>query len=72
VKILSFAIKYVNTANTNVETPKPISLDDHRRPVESTIFLTACQKHKLMGIANIATDTKGLSLHQSHTNCELN
>ena len=68
VKILSLAIKKVNKAKTNVETPKPTSLDDHRRPVESTKFLTAYQKHKLMGIANIATETNGLSSHHSQTN----
>ena len=72
VKILSLAMKKVSKAKTNVETPKPTSLDDHKSPVESTIFLTAYQKHKLMGIANIATETNGLSSHHSQTNWELN
>jgi len=72
VKILSLAIKNVSIANMRVETPKPIRREDHSWPVEETIFLTAYQKHKLIGIAYIATETNGLSFHQSHTNCELN
>jgi hypothetical protein len=72
VNIVSLAIKNVSMAKMTVETPKPIRRDDHKCPVDKTIFLTACQKHRLIGIANIATVTYGLSFHQSHTNCELN
>ena len=72
VNIVSLAIKNVSMAKTTVETPKPMRREDHSWSVDKTMFLIACQKHKLIGTANRATETNGLFFHQSHTNCELN
>tara|TARA_Y100000590_G_scaffold444245_1_gene574769 strand:+ start:504 stop:764 length:261 start_codon:yes stop_codon:yes gene_type:complete len=70
--MLSFKRKYVSTAKITLETPKPISFEVHKRPVSSTIYLMAYQKHKPIGMAKMKFDNIGLSFHQSQTNCELN
>ena len=72
VNMLSFKKTYVIIAKTKLETPKPISLDAHNSPVVATIFFTAYQKHKPIGIANIRLATIGLFFHHSQVNCELN
>ena len=72
VKILSLRKTQVKTAKTILPTPKPISFEVQSCPEFSTTFLIAYQKQKPIGIAKIKFDIRGLSFHQSHTNCELN